>query len=372
MMREETMPGYRFGLALAIGLFFSTSLARAILIDTGAGKVGGFVLSDDGTTLKINIVTAGGESIGSKEYTRAEIKIIHEVDVKRLERLSKDNPKAYFDYAEELHAEELARQDADPEARARAKELYLIAAKLAQKEFGSKSLLRMSDLAYTEAEARRYRAMAFLLDPTADARILKAEAGGPAKQAQIPPRDLEDFRRALQLYRLGAFEEAEKMVQREGVDKIFSKALPTKLDLKAFLDLCGRAYCHMCSKDGTVACTNCNGKGQCFNKRTGDFEGLCKVCVKGRKRCPACGGKHFSDSVDNRSRRVVLQCELWALDQQGWRDNPRRGEAAGARSWSAVLQSRPPDPVQPLSLDTMIPKFDPKRNLYRNRNWVEK
>lgn len=355
------MHAIRFALGLAFGLFFTTALAWAIIIDTGTGKVAGFVISDDGTNLKISIRTPDGGEY-EKSFERGKIRILHEINVNRLENLSPDKPWRYFQYAEEL-----ARHKDDPEARARAKELYLIAANIKKEEFGVKSLRGMSALADTEAEARKYLAAAFLLDPKADDKMLKA--GKLAQAAQISARDLDEFINTLHLYRARKFKEAEKTAQGGGMGKIFSTAHPSNLDLKGFLDLCAKAYCHTCAENGTVKCPNCRDGNVYLSN--GAFDRRCNECKKGRKRCPVCGGKHFN-APDDRAARVVLQCEVWALNrQQGWRNDPARNQAAGANSWSAVVQSGRMPPVG-LSLDMMIKGFDPNKNLYRNRKWVGK
>jgi hypothetical protein len=356
------MPVRRFCLGLVIGLLCSTSVASAILIETDAGRVGGFVLNDDGTNLKISISTPDGqEKVG--EYLHAKIKVLHQLDVKRLEGLTPDNPKAYFDYAEEL-----ARQEADPEAGYTAMRLYLIAAHLAPTKFGSRSLLGMSTLAKTPAGARKYRAMAFLLDPKADAEILKAEVVKPAPSAQFQDRALRDFTKALQLYRAGQINLASETAKHEGVDKIFSKA-PGKIDLKTFLQWCIDASCQTCRADGTVICPMCRGSGIALNnlgRRVG-----CPTCkAKKRVPCPDCGGTHVRDSLPDDVLRVVYQCELWAVDRQGVGANVGRKEARDTKSWSAVLQSRQLSPILPLSLET-ITRFDPRKCRYRNRQWVE-
>ena len=352
----------RFGIGLAIGLFFSPSPVSAILIDTGAGRVGGFVLNDDGTKLKISIPTPDGQEKVS-EYLHAKITIVHQLDVKRLEGLSSDNPKAYRDYAEEL-----ARQEADPEARYMAMRLYLIAAHLAPTELGSSSLLRMSALATTPGEARKYRAMAFLLDPKTDAEILKVEAVKPAQPAIFSPRALEDFTKALQLYRAGQIKLATETAKREGVDKIFSMA-PGKINQKTFLQWCADANCTTCRADGTVVCPACQGRGFVLNNFVQRV--LCTNC-KGKKKvtCPDCGGTHIRDPLPDQGLRVVLRYELWAMDQQGGGDSSVRKDATDTNSWSAVLQSRRLSPVLPLSLET-ITSFDPRKCRYRNRKWVE-
>ncbi len=355
------MSGYRLGLGLVVGLL-STSLASGILIETKTGRVGGFVLHDDGTKLKISIPTPDGQEKVS-EYLRADVKIIHQLDVKRLESLSRDNPRGYRDYADEL-----ARQDADPEARYVAMRLYLIAARLAPDEFGSNSLLRMSALASTPAEARKYRAMAFLLDSKGDATLLKAEAVNSADPPRLPAQALEDFTRTLRLYRAGQPTLATETARHEGVDKVFSVA-PGKIDLKTFLQWCTDAQCQNCRADGTVVCPTCAGRGIIVNKL--NQIQACPTCSNKKKvLCPDCGGTHVRDPLPDDVLRVVLRCELWAMEQQGGGGNVGRKEVADTKSWSAALQSRQRGAVLPLSLET-ISTFDPRKTRYRNREWVE-
>jgi hypothetical protein len=351
----------RFYLVLAVGLVF-TSLASAILIETNAGRVGGFVVNDDGTSLKVRIPGPDGKDTYG-EYPRANIKVIHELDVKRLEGLSRASPKAYRDYADEL-----ASHKADPEARYYAMRLYLIAARLAPAELGSSCLLRMSTLAGTPAEARRCRAMAFLLDPKADAKILDTEAAKPAPPSPLPARALDDFTKAMQLFRRGQIQMARETVQRAGVDKVFQMA-PGKLDLTTFHQWCTDAACPRCREDGTVPCPVCSGKGVISN---GFATARCSNCNgKKRVRCLDCGGTHVCDPLPDDILRVVLRCELWVIDQQGGGENAGRKDVADTQGWSTLLQSRELRPVMPLSLETMIPGVDPGRCRYRNRKWVE-
>jgi hypothetical protein len=362
MMREFIMSRYRFAVGLVVGLFFSTSLASAILFDTANGRVGGFVLKDDSTQLKINIVRPDGQE-EVKDFLHSDIKILHQLDVKRLERLSPDYPKGYSDYADKL-----AEQQADPEARYYALHLYLLAAKLAPEELGASSLLRMSKLANRPAEARKYRAMAYLLDPKADPNILKPKAEKPAQSTPLQARALEEFTKALQLYRAGQIKLASETAKHEGVEAIFSMA-PGNIDVKTFLQWCNDANCTTCRADGKVICPNCNGRGVVLNA----FRQLerCPTC-KGQKRapCPDCGGTHVHDPLPDDTLRAVLRCELWAIDRQGAGDNPGQN-ATETKGWSAVLQSRRLNPVLPLSLET-ITSFDPSKCLYRNRKWVDK
>jgi hypothetical protein len=356
------MSGRRFFLGLAFGLFCSTSLAFGILIETKAGKVGGFLVSDDGTNLRIGIPTPDGQEKIS-DYPRADVKVLHQLDVKRLEGLSRANPKAYRDYADEL-----ARVEGDPEARYVALRLYLIAAYLAPEELGCSSLLRMSALASSQAEARKFRALAYLLDPRASPDILKVEAVKTVQPARFPQRPLEDFVKALQHYRAGRIKLAGDLARHEGVDAIFN-ATPDKVEQKTFLGWCNDASCPTCKIDGLANCPACMGKGTVRNPQFGTFM-TCQMC-KGKKRvtCPDCGGTHVRTPLPEEPLRAVLRCELWAVEQLAGEDPGPKG-GADTKSWSAILQSRQLNPVLPLSLET-ITTFDPRKCCYRNRKWVE-
>src|SRR5262245_31427244 len=182
MMPGWTMSMWRYLLGLAVGLLCSASPALAILIEVNDGKksekIGGFLVRDDGPILIIRIRTADGRE-QDIPYTLAKITVLHRLDEKRLASLSRDDPKAYRDYAEELAGKKDILEK-DPEARDRTMRLYLIAAYLKPEQYGSSSLLAMSKLASTPAEARRCRALAFLLDPKASDDILKAVVAKPA------------------------------------------------------------------------------------------------------------------------------------------------------------------------------------------------
>lgn len=352
---------YRIALGLLAALFVWTSLASAIVVATGSGRVAGFLVSDDGTKLKIRVPSPDGEDKFS-EFLRSDVTIVHQLDTKRLEGLSPEDAKGYRDYADVL-----ARQEADPEARYTAMRLYLISAYLAPEEFGSSSLLRMSDLASTQAEARKYRALAYLLDPKGDADILKAKAVKPSAADQLPASALDNFTKAMQLYRTAQPKPATEFAKRDGVDRIFALT-PEKLDVKKFLDWCNNANCTRCALNGTIVCPTCNGKGfvlGAFNQAE-----ICSTCKrKKRVTCPDCGGTHVREPLPENTLRTVLRCEVWAIDRQNGGANA--GSKEEAKGWSAVVQSRRLSPVMPLSLET-ISSFDPNKYLYRNRKWVEK
>ncbi len=140
-----------FLLGLAIGWFGLSSPARAILIvekAPGAVPVGGYLVSEAGQTLKIKMILPDGKE-QSKVYDLSNIEILYKIDVDRLKKLDKNDPKAYLDYALELAAKKLDADpgatgaagrlvvDADPEARDTARRLFLIAAYLDPRQLGS-------------------------------------------------------------------------------------------------------------------------------------------------------------------------------------------------------------------------------------------
>lgn len=346
-----------------LGMFAAALLtpapARAILIETGSTQVGGYLISDDGKTLKLRVGPEGSEK--NVDFEKAKIKIIHQFDRARLEKLNKDEPKGYADLAESL-----AAFKADPEARDVAMRLYLIAAYLDKAQFGAKSLLRMSSLAGSPAEARRCRAMAFLLDPNADAAMLRVEAAKPQPRDKAQLGVLQDLLKALQFYRTGQLKLAKEVADRKGLDKIFSAA-PGLTSQVAFQQRCNDAFCATCKTKGTAKCSMCNGTGRTVNEF--GQQQVCTRC-KGQRTttCDTCEGQGVNQAIIDENLRVVLRAELWALDRlSGAGDTAKRGDS----SWTSVIQSRQVSPAGSLSLET-ITEFDPRKCVYRGGVWVEK
>jgi len=348
----------RFMLGLAVGFWCLPAAARAILIEAGGVQVRGYFHSDDGKTLTIKVRSADGtEKI--KEYERGKIKIIHQLDRDRLGNLSREAPKGYRDYAEEL-----AQQTSDPEARDMAMRLFLIAAYLDPEKFGPSSLIRMSALAGTPAEARKCRAMAFLLDPKATVDLLKAQGVKPPQPVKAQSPALKEFAKALQSYRMGQIEAAKKSARLDGMDKIFAMA-PGMIDKKTFLQRCTDATCATCKLKGKAKCAMCSGKGttrNVFNQVV-----RCAVCMgTGDVLCAPCDGTGINPIPED-VLRIVLRAELWAMDQLSAAPHGKNGTAE--TTWSAILEARQAAPVLPLSLET-ITEFDPRKCLYRDGIWV--
>lgn len=136
-----------------------------------------------------------GNKHRDRTFLRSEIEdLLHSVSTERLESLSSDNPTQYRDYAEEL-----AEKRRDPEARQAAIRLYLIAAHLDPENLGRGSLLGTIGLARTPVEERKFRAMAFLLDPDHNRNVLRRPAAVKVEKSA----SLDELLRALQLLRQG-------------------------------------------------------------------------------------------------------------------------------------------------------------------------
>jgi hypothetical protein len=336
----------------------SPASAWAILIESGGVQIGGYFVSDDGKTLKMRVADGGSEK--QMSFERAKIKIIHQFDRSRLETLDKNAPKGYADLAESL-----AVHKADPEARNVAMRLFLIAAYLDKGPLGAKCLLRMSALTGSPAEARRCKAMAFLLDPSADASMLRVEAVKPQPLNKAQIGALQDLLKALQFYRTGELRLAKEVAERKGMDAMFNAA-PGLASPAAFQQRCNDAFCTECKKTkGQAKCTLCKGTGRTVN----DFgqQQLCTKCKgKGITACEACDGQGANQAVIDENLPVILKAELWALDRLSGGGNAKRGDG----SWTSVIQSRQgqTSPAGSLSLET-ITEFDPRNCVYRGGVW---
>jgi hypothetical protein len=339
-----------------VALALTPTLAWPILLETGSKqRVAGYVVREDAGEIAVRVLLPDGKE-KVEVFERAKVKVLHQVDRKRLEKLSKENPKAYRDYAEEL-----ARQPADPEATDLAMRLLVIAAYLDPAKLGTRSLLEMSDLAIRPADVRKYRAMAFLLDARGDPAVLKLDAIKPAPLEGKPvAKILATFQRALKAYRHGDLATAREAANQKGVSEYFSKTGLT--DVKSFLQQCESLACKKCGKTGVLKCTECNGTGMVPNN-VGGFE-ACPTCGgKKNVKCSACDGDGLNSYPED-YYRTLLRAEIWTLDQLLGLESPV-DKNLGA-SWS-VLPQRLAVPL--LNLETISP-YDPRKCLFRDGNWV--
>jgi hypothetical protein len=347
--------------AVALGAtLILQSPAGAILIETAPNqRVGGFFEREDANRIYVRIKLPDGKD-KVQAFEKTKIKILHRVDRDRLEKLTKDRPKAYRDYAEEL-----ATKKTDPEAVEVALRLFLIAAYLDPPNLGRNCLMSMSSLAATPAEQRKYRAMAYLLDPKSDQSLLKLEpvqVGPPTSpEGKAAAKALSEFQKALKNYRSGQIKAAREYSNEKGVSEYFRRA--GLGDHKTFLQACTDLNCTKC-KTGAITCATCSGKGttiEGFEMRP------CAACSgKGKQKCSTCDGTSLT-AVPEDYLKAVLRAEIWALDQMLPADvAPPKKTADG--SWSRALHNQQ-SPIPQLALE-MITEFDPRQCAYRNGKWT--
>lgn len=288
--------------ALALVLTAAVGMARAVIVETRSGeRVMGYLVRKDGDRVVVRCRAADG-SWTTKEFDATAVTVVETVSVKRLEGLRKEQPLEY-----RLYAEELAEKRVDPEARDMALRLFLIAAHLDPARLGRDCLKSMSDLAWDDRDKRAFRAMAFLLDPQRDPKLL-GKADGPPRVERAPNRDR--FIAALRAFRAGRTAEAARLARKEGVAEFFT-TVPGLMSHKAFLD----------------------------------------ACAANEHRLP-------DDQL-----AVMLRVELHHLREAA------RGRSADA--WSGLLLRGEARPVPVLTLEKLIPGVDPRRCLYKGGQWVE-
>lgn len=232
------------------------------------------------------------------------------VSEERLASLKLDTPQDYRDYAEEL-----ASKWRDPDARSMALRLYLIAAHLEPDRLGRSCLLGMVGLGRTPAEKRKFRAMAYLLDPERDARLLnEVDEEDPARPS-LPPGAAADLAECLRLLRRDLRPQALRSAQREEVKASFDK-------IKSALT----------------------------------FEEFERLCNSRKTLTPA------------QLKRILLaEASLIRVVRAG--DVPKVDAGKTGASWSQVMTDRPPPPVPSLSLETLT-EFDPRECEFRDGKWV--
>lgn len=148
----------------------SSTSAHAVFIVLNSGEeIVGFLVDQNDQRVTVQEVTPTGKG-RTRHILRGDINFLKlAAEPERLESLRRDEPKSYRNYAEEV----AAKAKKDPEAREIAIRLYLIAANLDTQNLGKSSLLGMINLARSNSEERNFRALAYLLDPEHDERLLK-------------------------------------------------------------------------------------------------------------------------------------------------------------------------------------------------------
>lgn len=339
------------------------AVAITVLLKEGGPPVRGKLVRETLLSVVIAVRQPDG-SVANREIENKQIaRILNPVSKEKLEALTRDNPQAYRDYAEEL-----AEKKVDPDAQEMGIRLFLIAAYLAPKELGRSSLLGMTALARSRSEARRFQAMVYLLDPTHDRSVLERKPPPTAPPPAAPTKakkgnDDVKHRLAQALLRLrrGQIAEARNLSRKEDVKKEL-RAHAHILPAEAFFEsLVSR--CPQCQR-GHQKCSMCRGTG----RRAGS---ICPNC-RGRKRvlCSRCAGDYREPPLPENLLRQVLLLEMTLRGEDVDGSATPSKDVKAAPVWSQVIASGRTQPVNALRLETLT-EFDPRKCRYRDGKWVK-
>jgi len=169
--------------AVCVAAVSANSASAAIVFLRSGDKVAGYLVSQDLTQVHLRVPVGEGK-LEDRIIPRSDVKYLKvTVEKDRLAALNHKSPEGYIRYAEEL----APVAPKDPEARDVAMRLFAIAAHLDPQRLGRGSLLGMANMARTPAEAKKFHALAYVLDPGHDAQILTSPAPPPANANASPP-----------------------------------------------------------------------------------------------------------------------------------------------------------------------------------------
>jgi hypothetical protein len=348
------------GAMAAVFALLHPALAVVIVTEKGQ-RIGGYVVNKEPNQITVRYRQADGTD-KEEAFDLTKVIVLQAVKPERLTELKPDKPEQYRDYAEEL-----AEKRDDPEAREAALRLFHIAAYQNPDQLARGCLLGMSQVARTPAEARRLRALAFLLDPSHSPDILKFSFA--ANQSSEPTH--QTFVSAMQNFRRGRTAEALRLAQQPGVNEQFGMVRGW-MSGDQFLNYCRNPVdCQKCSR-GWVSCPACKGTGRVpgFDPIVGaEVPGPCDACGgSGQAVCSACKGARRPGMLADRDLQLVLQLEFAEEEQkaaQAVGDQPVRLE-----KWSTVLSTYRPAPVSLPNLETLT-EWDPRKSRYADGKWVE-
>jgi hypothetical protein len=313
----------------------------------------GYLLRESERSLLIDQVLPDG-STQKRRLAQSEIEdLLKTVSTERLAELDPEEPDRYREYAEEL-----AEKWKDPEARATAIRLFLIAADLEPQRLGRSCLLGMVPLASSEAQRRRFQAMAYLLDGSHNPRLLSMPVTPRARPKQLDPKQAKFVLRALRLLRQGKRREARTQARRSKMEQRLGKLTAT-ITYEEFEQAC-EPICPHCER-GRQTCPECQGR-KFVDGRS------CGVCrARGTLDCSHCGGDYRANPLPPSLLKRIVQLELDLLAAEGPEDAPPSQPQRS--SWSQSVRRGRLAPLPPLQLETLT-EFDPDKNLFRDGQWT--
>lgn len=290
------------------------SPARAVVVLTKDSNVplAGYLVSRTETRVVIKI-PQNNDQWQERSILRSDIlELIISVSPERLYSLRPENPRDYYDYAEEL-----AEKQQDPEARDMAIRLYVMAAYLSPDQFGRRAMRGAAAVARRPAEETKFRAMSFLLDDSHDHAVLKSAEPLSKSNEVDNAKDRQAVVQAVRLLRRGEWAAARRVAERPNTKTAF-QSLKSQIHFDDFL--------------------------------------------------AACQEKSVSPPL----LRQLIAVEL-ALDETlvtAAAETPKKERATNLEDrWSRQLYLGGSQPVPRLDL-TRLTEFNPEENVYRNGQWI--
>lgn len=339
-------------LVIVICLTTKPALAVIIFLQGEDEPVRGFLVRENEHALVIKEVKADGET-SERTISRSDIEdTIQTVSRERLESLRPGNPDGYREYAEEL-----AEKSKDPDARVTSLRLFLIAAHLAPDRLGRSCLLGMVPLARNAAEKRSFRAMAYLLDPAHDPRVLTMRVRSTRARNRVAPEQADSMLEALRLLRQGKRNAAMTLARRTEMKERLHRLTDT-IEFSEFEEAC-EPVCPHCRR-GRMECPECGGRKLVDGKP-------CPVCgSSGYVTCSHCGGDYRDNPLSRSLLKRIVQLELDRLPEAKPASVPARQPDV---PWSRSMQQGHAAPIPSLSLQSLT-EFDPSNNVFRDGEWT--
>jgi hypothetical protein len=316
----------------------------------------GYLVRENENTVVVAEVRPDGSTV-ERAILRSEIReLIRSVSDEQLSALRPENPAAYRAYAEDL-----AAQRADPDAQVTAIRLYLIAAHLDPQRLGPRCVLAMIPLARSAAEQRRFRAMAYLLDPAHDPAILQTLPTQSSEFAGLDLRQAHLLLRPLRALRQGNPRDALALARRYKLKERMA-LLGDSITYEEFEQACAPT-CPHCTR-GRQPCPDCQGAK--FVTPSGAGRVACTTCgASGNVVCAACGGNYQSNPLSRALLERIVQLEMqWS----GSPDDAANASRAARPAWSRTWQLGNLAPAPDLTLETLT-EFDPRQCRYRDGRW---
>ena len=347
------------GLMIALLCLSARSAAAVILhLKNQDQPIRGYFVRENENVVVVAEILPNGTTV-ERAVSRSEITdLIRSVSDERLAALRPENPDRYRAYAEELSA---VRED--PDAQVTGIRLYQMAAHLDPQRLGRSCLLGMIPLARDPWEERRFRAMAYLLDPAHEPDILQTSEPPTTRSSELDPRQAELLLKPLRALRQGSPRDALALARRSKLKERLP-LLSDTITYEEFAAACAPT-CPHCTR-GRQPCPACrNAK---FVSGSGPGRVGCPTCgARGDVVCSVCGGNYQSNPVSPSLLERIVRLEMQWIPGE---DSAAEAPHAPRPPWSRTVQFGHFFPARDLTLDTLT-EFNPRQCRYRDGRWTE-